>query len=94
MTRKTKMVGKSSRFALGVTLDPCDDGLRVVTIDRTGALGRTGRVVRAPSPPACCEGSPPRRQRHLQSRGTDSFHLMPCSPMRRPTERERRHRCH
>ncbi len=35
------------QFSLGVTLDPCADGLLVKTIDRRGALGRTGRVVRA-----------------------------------------------
>lgn len=33
-------------FPLGVTLDPCVDGLKVITIDRRGALGRSGRVVR------------------------------------------------
>ena len=32
-------------FSLGVTLDPCEDGLMIMTIDRVGALGRTGRVV-------------------------------------------------
>jgi hypothetical protein len=35
-------------FSLGVTLDPCTDGLQVKTIDRHGALGRSGRVVRLP----------------------------------------------
>ena len=34
--------------SLGVTLDPCDGGLKIITIDRTGALGRTGRVVNCP----------------------------------------------
>ncbi len=34
------------RFSLGVTLDQCSDGLQVKTIDRRGALGRSGRVVR------------------------------------------------
>ena len=49
------------QFSLGITLDPCADGLQVKTIDRRGALGRTGRVVRARDsvPPratrrACC----------------------------------------
>eukprot|EP00802_Teleaulax_amphioxeia_P010208 Tamp_10234.p1 GENE.Tamp_10234~~Tamp_10234.p1 ORF type:complete len:594 (-),score=98.33 Tamp_10234:284-2065(-) len=32
------------QFSLGITLDPCADGLQVKTIDRRGALGRTGRV--------------------------------------------------
>ena len=37
--------GPRRAFALGVTLDPCEEGLCVVTIDQNGALGRTGRVV-------------------------------------------------
>jgi hypothetical protein len=35
-------------FSLGVTLDQCTDGLLVKTIDRRGALGRSGRVVCLP----------------------------------------------
>ena len=31
-------------FSLGVTLEACSGGLEVMTLDRVGALGRTGRV--------------------------------------------------
>ena len=39
MSRQTKR-----DYSLGVTLDPCLDGLKIITMEANGALGRTGRV--------------------------------------------------